>query len=1211
MAEEVKYNNTLVSGRADETLSYTRYIKDESSGKSTKELLDEKVNKTDQLGTTQIADNAVTNEKLAEHSVDNSKLSPDSVSYEKIQDGAVITEKIQDKAVTTEKVEEKAITNSKLGDQSVDGRVVREASLESKHFANESVTTEKVARKSITKDKLADNSVDDSQVVDGSIGNAKLSPDSVTTEKIKDSSVTNEKVADDTLGIEKFDPELRKTIQAATGLPDDLSQMIQDVDKSVKQLHEKDTDLQSQIDDKQQQITSNDEDISLLQTRSTQMEKAIKSISASGGASQASAVTYENTESGLESVTAQGAIDELANKKFNKESIAQELGDAEDKVVSQFALPFREIESPEFLHCIVDAEDHFLFGIQLDGFIEWGKGIPAPIRTKLQEITNQCQQDKTNVLEAINAAKEELSASITALQEGKVDKEEGKSLIEDEVKECFRVIENEEFLWAVVDSDDRVLFGFYRATGKPYYPLNEMYHVEQNEEFFTAWLDTDDKVLLGIKRDGQIIGEINAVNALKKVITKMQNDIISLQEKTDKMSPDLQELLSVCSVFSLLDNTEYLSVETDVEGKILSYTNADGSHYIHNVTSETIPTEFDHIEDKEGRLEITVDANGKVLADRKRDGERYETKMNIDSLKVSNFNLKGNSSYDIAKALKEINYNGFDWSDWVEKNSTPLELAIPRKAIVNITGVKNLPSKKAVNDKAYLEYYDLSGNYFKVKVYLNAQGSSTLADPMKSCAIDLFSNDWGEESYEIKFGNWIAQDSFHLKAFYKDALKSIQPISYDIGNQILSYLNVRANRFHIMKTDDILSGACGDTKYDFSQALCMPSQFPVEVYLNGDYYGLFMWSLKKNRDNYSMDKKDYTSILIDNVGSIYHSNGDIGCSWDELKNPKTLICVDGKKYDADTHMGEIIGTDTVAGKKYTFKKLNAATTDFDYFTVTSVDYDALNKDMENTAKTKAIVNECSKYIKYIHDAGTDEEKKKLALKYFDVPNIIAYIIFTELTFNQDGRINNAQITIYDGKVGYNIYDCDSCLGKTWGGVFWSASIVSEIIPAQKDNWMPTDVIKGLFSDEINTCYKKLRDSGIISTENINKIIDSWFDRIGKDALERSIKKWSPPSYRKATNLNVNWEFYICKSLENEDVSQYDESAEYHVGDKVYLKNKTGWDSYYYRCIKDCTGVYPTKNNSLEPNAVYDSFSRIKEWIKYKIEFCDKLFLYNQ
>lgn len=349
MAEEVKFNNTLVSGRADETLTYTKYVKDESSGKSTKELLDEKINKTDQLGTTQIADKAVTTEKLAEHSVDNSKLSQDSVSYDKIQNDAVVTEKIQDNAVTTEKVEEKAITNTKLGDQSIDGRVVREASLETKHFANESVTTEKVARKSITKDKLADNSVDSSQVVDGSIGNAKLSPDSVTTEKIKDSSVTNEKVADDTLGFEKFDPELRKTIQAATGLPDDLSQMIQNVDKSIKQLHEKDTDLQSNVEANQQQITANksaqdaknaslDENMVKLNTRDDQITETLKNISATGGASVASAVTYDNTTSQLTSANIQGAVDELQGAKIDKASILQESGEAEDKVMSQKAV---------------------------------------------------------------------------------------------------------------------------------------------------------------------------------------------------------------------------------------------------------------------------------------------------------------------------------------------------------------------------------------------------------------------------------------------------------------------------------------------------------------------------------------------------------------------------------------------------------------------------------------------------------------------------------------------------------------------------------------------------------------------------------------------------------------------------------------------------------------------------------------------------------
>ena len=287
-AEKVNYSNTLVSDRADETLTYTRYVKDESSGKSAKELLDEKVNKTDQLDTTQIADRAVTTEKLEnesvtteklnaasvttdkvadanittsklsdssvetnkinnkavtteklnDQSVDNSKIAPDAVTYDKIKNKSIISEKLNDRAVTTEKVEEKAITNTKLGDQSVDGRVVREGTLETKHLANESVTTDKVARKSITKDKIAEGAVDETLVKDGSIVNSKLSKNAVSTDKIENGSVTNDKLANGTLKIDKFDPELRKAIQAATGLPDNLVGLIQDVDESLAKLND-------------------------------------------------------------------------------------------------------------------------------------------------------------------------------------------------------------------------------------------------------------------------------------------------------------------------------------------------------------------------------------------------------------------------------------------------------------------------------------------------------------------------------------------------------------------------------------------------------------------------------------------------------------------------------------------------------------------------------------------------------------------------------------------------------------------------------------------------------------------------------------------------------------------------------------------------------------------------------------------------------------
>lgn len=148
MAEKKKYNSILISGRKDQTLTYSKYVKDEESGESVKESLDKKVNVTDKLETQQIKDGAITNEKMAAGSVGNTNLQNGSVSNEKLEDG--------------------------------------------------SITNEKLAENSITKDKLKDN----------------------------------------TIGVEKLDQELRQTINAATGLPEDLIETIQNVDVSIAKLND-------------------------------------------------------------------------------------------------------------------------------------------------------------------------------------------------------------------------------------------------------------------------------------------------------------------------------------------------------------------------------------------------------------------------------------------------------------------------------------------------------------------------------------------------------------------------------------------------------------------------------------------------------------------------------------------------------------------------------------------------------------------------------------------------------------------------------------------------------------------------------------------------------------------------------------------------------------------------------------------------------------
>lgn len=149
-------------------------------------------------------------------------------------------------------------------------------------------------------------------------------------------------------------------------------------------------------DNVQNVINKTNEHIKKLDNRSSQMEESIKNISVTGGASVAEAVTYDNTTSGLEAVNVKGAIDELVtknksqdseiakkansadvtsqiqteqtrvnnelSKKFNKENIVQESGNAEDKVISQKASKriFRELSNKASSNCFVLVDDYYV-----------------------------------------------------------------------------------------------------------------------------------------------------------------------------------------------------------------------------------------------------------------------------------------------------------------------------------------------------------------------------------------------------------------------------------------------------------------------------------------------------------------------------------------------------------------------------------------------------------------------------------------------------------------------------------------------------------------------------------------------------------------------------------------------------------------------------------------------------------------------------------
>lgn len=260
---------------------------------------------------------------------------------------------------------------------------------------------------------------------------------------------------------------------------------------------------------------------------------------------------------------------ELA-RKFDKENVAQELGDSEDKVVSQYALPFRIEESEEWAYLIKDAEGHVLFGIQQDGSVEWSAGIPAPIRKRFEEIVSSASDDKSDLSTKIDELNTSLSAEIQSLKDTKVDKEEGKSLIDDEVKNSFEVVESEEFLEVKKDAEEHILEAI-TADGKkqinlplevPETTINHAATIssEDNEEWLDLKVDREKHILEGISRDGKKYINLPLVNpTIQEMQERMRNNVLEIE--FDDATGNINAILG--------DHSTITDITTDEDGNII------------------------------------------------------------------------------------------------------------------------------------------------------------------------------------------------------------------------------------------------------------------------------------------------------------------------------------------------------------------------------------------------------------------------------------------------------------------------------------------------------------------------------------------------------------------------------------------------------------------------------------------------------------------
>ena len=393
----------------------------------------------------------------------------------------------------------------------------------------------------------------------------------------------------------------------------------------------------------------------------------------------------------------------------------------------------------------------------------------------------------------------------------------------------------------------------------------------------------------------------------------------------------------------------------------------------------------------------------------------------------SNNNIEGldNIKTDIKNIKDNVNELNTQYKDLENKinsgnignNVEPQDMDIPK---VFFNGEKPT-SKSSVH--ATIEYKSKT-EHFKGYVDIKCQGTSSMTYPKKNYTIKMFTDSTMSKKIKKDFKGWGAQSKFCLKANYIDHSHARNICSAKLWNQIV------ASRTNYSLLPELLRTSPCNGAID---------GFPIKVYYNNNYEGIYTWNIPKDKWMFNMDDTlDNHCVLC---GEEYNS----GC----------FLSANARAWSDEIH-------DTMPASIVT--SFNA----FQNFVITS----------------------------------TDEQFKANLENYVYVDSLIDYYIFQYAICGLDSMGKNQLFATYDGtKWIATSYDMDSTFGLYWNGqslVSATYRMQEDYESCKNGNANKLYVrLEKLFVNEIKARYKQLR-ADILSYSNIVNIFEPFMDLIGND-----------------------------------------------------------------------------------------------------------------
>ena len=331
---------------------------------------------------------------------------------------------------------------------------------------------------------------------------------------------------------------------------------------------------------------------------------------------------------------------------------------------------------------------------------------------------------------------------------------------------------------------------------------------------------------------------------------------------------------------------------------------------------------------------------------------------------------------------------------------------------------------------------------FTSYITIKCQGDSSMGYPKKNFTVKMYSDETRETKLKKEFKGWGNHNKFVLKANYVDHSHARNIISSKLWGECVATRNDYESLPNGLKESPNNGAIEG---------------FPIKVYNNGTYQGIYTWNIPKDDWLYGIDEDNPNQFVLygqKNTNGVYAENSN---NFRKLWNGVS---------QAEGEWELEVGTNSDIVKN------------------------ALNN----------VISLCMN--------ADDETFKNTLNDYLDIQSALDYYIHCYTICALDSLAQNMILVSYDGaKLYCSYYDGDSTFGLWWNGNEFVSTTYRCPEDYQESYSLLWERIEKLFTNELKARYFELRKT-VYSFSNMVNHFERFMDLIGNDLYAEDLTIYS-------------------------------------------------------------------------------------------------------